>query len=236
MDVCGAEENMSRRPQGRVRSSIGTRAWSGWACRRKEDRRHHKNLHALGSPTSLSFNVARSTHNASLRHTRLQVVGRGARDAYTDADVVLFAVRCDDIDEIVGTRVLVVEPVRKAVPLVQAVGGVGIHVVAPVPVRYGLVVLQLPEVDDEVFILARIGCFNVRPHGGALGILLNLRGNLDGLLRDVVDGRLALGFLERRDARHGGQSDDDARMNEEKELLLGMDGPHRSSSNEQDAG
>jgi hypothetical protein len=25
-------------------------------------------------------------------------------------------------------------------------------------------------------------------------------------------------------------------MNEEKELLLGMDGPHRSSSNEQDAG
>jgi hypothetical protein len=27
MDVCGAEENMSRRPSGRVRSAIGTGAW-----------------------------------------------------------------------------------------------------------------------------------------------------------------------------------------------------------------
>ena len=162
-------------------------------------------------------NVQRTTFNAQ-RVTpppRLQIVGRGAREAHTNAGVVLFATCCDDVDKIIWTCVFV-EVVRKAISPIQAAGRIGIQVVAAVSVRYGFAVLQLAEIDDQIVITGFVfGTHEIGP----LCTLMHVRGNLNRFLRDVIDGRPAPGLLKRLDARKGGESNDNGTEREKKLLL-----------------
>ena len=164
---------------------------SVWACRRKGDGDTTK-ICAPSAPRVLaspSFNVPRSTHNASLRHTCLQVVGRRTRDAHADAHVVLAAICLHGVDgTVVGTGVVVVRTGQRAMPI-EAVRGVRIHGVAAVSVFHRIarsmpitnrvgtarrLMNPKPRYTPEPSIVERVG-FDDRLPRGMLSAVLRLQ-------------------------------------------------------------
>ena len=69
MDVCGAEENMSRRPSGRVRSSIGAGAWERLGVSARGGRATPQKPARLRLPASPSFNGSTYHVQRTTRHS-----------------------------------------------------------------------------------------------------------------------------------------------------------------------